>query len=140
MPTPEDLNPDLTIGLTIPLINGSNGYFQTTMTHLEQAKHNLKNLILTVPGERPMQPELGCNIWNIVFDQQDEESEMKIRAAIEDAISLWLPYLEIQSLKVTSTFREIDEGILHVEIVFNLLDDPEAYDSITFDVNSFHNY
>ena len=140
MPTPEDMNPDMQIGLSLPLINGSNGYFQTTMTHLEQAKHNLKNLLMTVKGERVMQPELGCDIWNLVFEPQDEGIEQRARDAIQDAVGMWLPYLEIKDLRVVSTFTEIDNCILHIEIEFFLTSDPTAYESITFDVDSFVNY
>jgi phage baseplate assembly protein W len=140
MPVPEDMNPDMQIGLTLPLINGSNGYFQTTLTHLEQAKHNLKNLLLTVKGERVMQPELGCDIWKMVFDQNDTAVEMKAEQYIRDAVGQWLPYLELKSIKVVNTFTEIDNNILRVELIFNLIDDPDAYDSIEFDVNSFVNF
>ena len=140
MPTPEDMNPDMQIGLSIPLINGSNGYFQTTMTHLEQAKHNLRNLLLTVKGERVMQPELGCDIWKMVFDQIDDTVRQKAETHIRNAVSLWLPYLEIKEVKVVNTFRETDENILHLEVVFYLIDDPNAYDSISVDVEGFANY
>ena len=140
MPTPEDMNPDMQVGLSLPLINGSNGYFQTTLTQLEQAKSNLRNLLLTVKGERIMQPDLGCDIWKMVFEQQDETVGMRAEQHIRDAVDLWLPYLELKSVDVVSTFTEIDNNILRIEVVFNLLDDPDAYDSITFDVNSFVNY
>ena len=140
MPTPDDMNPDLQIGLSLPLINGSNGYFQTTLTHLEQAKHNLKNLLLTVKGERVMQPDLGCDIWKMVFNQNDDTVEMIAEQHIKDAVNTWLPYLELKSVNVVSSFSEIDNNILRIEVVFFLIDDPNAFDSITFDVDSFVNY
>ena len=140
MPTPEDMNPDMQIGLSLPLINGSNGYFQTTLTHIEQAKSNLKNLLLTVKGERVMQPELGCDIWKMVFEQIDSNVQQKAEMFIREAVQQWLPYLEIRRIEVVSSFSEIDDNILRIEVEFNLIDDPNVYDSITFDVNSFVNY
>jgi len=140
MPTPDDFNPDMQIGLTLPLVNGTNGYFQSSMTHLEQAKHNLKNLLLTVKGERPMQPELGCDIWKMVFEQNDDTIEARARLHIEDAINMWLPYLSIKALRVVSSFTEIDKCILHIEVEFFLTSDPDSYESISFDTNSFANF
>ena len=140
MPNPEDLNPDMQIGLTIPLVNGDNGYFQTTLTHLEQAKHNLRNLLLTMKGERVMQPELGCDIWKMVFNQIDNATTKKADMFIRDSVERWLPYLTIKEVKLISTPSDIDNNILRLEVLFFLNDDPSAYDSITFDVNSFVNY
>lgn len=140
MPTPEDLNPDMHIGLKLPIRNGDVGYFDSTKTHLEQAKHNLRNLLLTIKGERPMQPNLGCDIWKLVFNPQDDQIETKVQDVIRDAVSLWLPYLEIKQCKVVSTFTEIDENILHIEVIFSLNTDPDVYDTITFNVaNNFTN-
>ena len=47
-----DLNPDVTIGLELPLTHHSNfGFFRTTKTLLEQTKYNLINLLLTKKGK-----------------------------------------------------------------------------------------
>ena len=138
MRTPDDLNPDIYIGLSIPLTNGNVGFFNSTKTHLEQAKHNLRNLLLTVKGERIMQPNFGCDVWKLVFNPQDEAMEQKVTDSINDAINVWLPYLKIQQCKVTSTFTEIDNNIMHVEVIFSLSSDPGVYETLTFDLtNSF---
>ena len=48
-----DLNPDITIGLSLPLTHDNSfGFFKTTQTLLEQAKHNIRNLLLTKKGEK----------------------------------------------------------------------------------------
>ena len=39
-----DLNPDVYIGLSLPLRNGNNQDFKMTKTSLEQSQHNIKNL------------------------------------------------------------------------------------------------
>ena len=41
-----DLNEDTYIGLELPLTHTQEGYFRRTKTALEQAKSNIRNLIL----------------------------------------------------------------------------------------------
>ena len=47
-----DLNPNTYVGLSFPLRNNNNLDFAMTKNSLEQSKHNLRNLLLTYPGER----------------------------------------------------------------------------------------
>ena len=65
----KDLNPDVYIGLSLPLKNGNNQDFKMTKTSLEQAQHNIKNLLLTSVGERVAQPEFGSRLRELIFEQ-----------------------------------------------------------------------
>ena len=62
-----DKDPDTFIGVSLPFSLGKNGWFKSTKTLSEQTKSNLKNLLLTVKGERINQPELGCELFNVLF-------------------------------------------------------------------------
>ena len=57
----KDLNPDTFIGLTFPMGRGKS-LFSRTKTLQEQAKYNLKTLLLTNLGERSMQPEFRSRL------------------------------------------------------------------------------
>ena len=72
MPLPIDQDKDVAIGLTLPLRGGNNGYFEQSYTTMEQVKSNLINLLLTIPGERYMQPTFGSNLYSHLFEQFDE--------------------------------------------------------------------
>ena len=55
---PNDINPNTVIGVGFPLHVGMwNKNYNTSA----QVKDNLRNLILTMKGERVMQPEFGCD-------------------------------------------------------------------------------
>ena len=67
-----DINPDTSIGLSFPLGFIGSRMFNRTKTIEEQAKHNLKNLLMTNLGERPHQPEFGSRLLSVVFEFKDD--------------------------------------------------------------------
>ena len=54
-----DNDPDSKIGIVLPIRLSNNGFFKQSETLLEQTISNLKNLLLTVKGERVGQPTFG---------------------------------------------------------------------------------
>jgi len=60
---------DKFIGLKFPLTNSPFGYFNPSIITRNQIKSNIKNLIMTRRGERVMRPELGSNIYDLVFEK-----------------------------------------------------------------------
>ena len=70
-----DRNDDKYVGIRFPLDYSPEGFFYKTKTVLEQSKANLRNLLLTTPGERIFQPDFGSNLKNLVFEQRENISE-----------------------------------------------------------------
>ena len=71
-----DLNEDVYIGLGLPLTYIiKDGFFKRTKTALEQAKSNIKNLLLTNKGERLGNPTFGTNLLSLVFSQENRDLE-----------------------------------------------------------------
>ena len=95
-----DLNPDVSIGLTLPFNRGSSGLFSQSETTLEQAGSNIKNLLLTAKGERVMQPDFGSRLRDLLFEQYTEDLEERIAEEIQEAMSTWLPYIVISSVDI----------------------------------------
>ena len=93
-----DLNPDIRIGLKLPFNRGRSGLFPQTQTTLEQAGSNIKNLLLTAKGERIMQPNFGSRLRELLFEQYTEDLSSRIQSEIQEAISTWLPYINISSV------------------------------------------
>lgn len=61
------------LGLKLPLRLGQNGYFETNIATVDQISDNIKNLLLTKPGERRFNNEFGSGIYKLLFDQRDVE-------------------------------------------------------------------
>jgi len=96
---PNDLDINTPIGIGFPLNIGTpNQNFTTT----QQVHDNLRNLILTMKGERPMQPEFGSDVYYLLFEQLYQEGIAEAaRNAIKDAVKIWMPFVTIQEVIVT---------------------------------------
>ena len=66
------------------------------------ARQNLKMVILTSPGERTMIPEFGVGIRNYLFAQNAPGTVDLIRRRIQEQVSRYLPYIELNELRVFS--------------------------------------
>ena len=109
------------LGISINETSNSNGAFSVNFTTINQAKSNLKNLILTKKGERLMQPEFGCDIWRILFEPIIEgDIESKIEESILNAVNMWLPYLNIDNILFDYDENDIDTNKIELEIQFSL--------------------
>ena len=125
------------LGIGINRSSNSNGIFATNYTTLTQAKDNLKNLMLTKKGERLMQPEFGCDIWLVLFEQISEGIiEAKIESYIVDAVSQWLPYLNIDEIIFDYDSNDIDNNRIGLDIKFSLKNNPNLSESVQINVNN----
>jgi len=124
-----DLNPDTWIGLSFPLGRTHKGLFRQTKTTLEQAKHNIRNLLMTIKGERPFQPDFGADIYSYIFEQITEEDlAIQLEESIREAVGVWLPYVDIKSVDVDISNR--DKNRIVVGLVFSISLNPNNTEQI----------
>ena len=129
-----DLNPDVRIGLKLPFNRGNSGLFPQTETTLEQAGSNIKNLLLTAKGERVMQPEFGSRLRELLFEQQTEDLDQRIKEEIQESISFWLLYIVISSVEIEQDETNINQS--KVNLNFSLNYEPNRFDSITLNFDN----
>jgi len=123
------------LGVSINQKSDSNGAFAVNFTSINQAKSNLQNLILTKKGERLMQPEFGCDIWKIIFEPIIEgDIESKIESSILDAVNIWLPYLNIDTILFDYDENDIDTNKIQLEIQFSLKSNSNVGASVIIDI------
>jgi hypothetical protein len=123
------------LGISINETSNSNGAFSVNFTTINQAKSNLKNLILTKKGERLMQPEFGCDIWRILFEPIIEgDIESKIEESILNAVNMWLPYLNIDNILFDYDENDIDTNKIELEIQFSLKSNSNVGSSVKIDI------
>jgi len=114
----KDLDPDVFIGVALPLEYGVNGFFSKTRTTLQQLKYNIQNLLLTQKGERLGNPEFGSNLMKVVFEPDNGDTEALIEEEIRATMSSGLPFVNIVDIKVSSDRYNINR--LNVKINFSV--------------------
>ena len=127
-----DLNPDTKIGLELPFARSRTGLFGLTETTLEQAGHNIKNLLLTAKGERVMQPDFGSDLRTLLFEQADENIGEKIEDTILESISTWLPYISVEKIDIIEDTS--NPNLMKVNLNFYLNYEPSRFNTITLDI------
>tara|TARA_B110001454_G_C12673639_1_gene414868 strand:+ start:141 stop:557 length:417 start_codon:yes stop_codon:yes gene_type:complete len=114
----KDLDPDTFIGISLPLVHGTQGFFNKTKTTLEQTRSNIKNLLLTIKGERLGNPTFGSNLMRILFEPDAGDLGDKIEETIRASVGEWLPYVRIKGIKTTSSER--NPNLLNVRLQFTI--------------------
>jgi len=115
----EEFN-DYAVGLSLPLKNGDGGFFEQNFTSFNQAKSNLKNLLLTKKGERIAQPEFGSGLQSLLFEPIDSEFEIKITDTITESVEKWLPYIKIEDIFIDISDSNKDRNKVNVELKFRV--------------------
>tara|TARA_Y100001963_G_scaffold145284_1_gene218660 strand:- start:733 stop:1152 length:420 start_codon:yes stop_codon:yes gene_type:complete len=136
MPTVREINenPDVFVGVTLPIEYGTAGYFKQSETIKQQAFSNTKNLVLTGKGERVGQPEFGCDVNRIIFEPINENTADVIEESVRIAVDTWLPYITLQNVFVSFDEQDNNKIILSVEYTVDV-EDPDAVETITFNFN-----
>lgn len=94
--------------------------FNSKYTSEEQAKENLRNLLLTAKGERLLQPEFGTGLRSLLFEPIDEGFETRIRDVITESVNFWLPYITIDDIEVVMTAELTDKNQVGVNLQFRV--------------------
>ncbi len=67
-------------------------------------KQSIINLLLTVPGERPFQPQLGSSLSELLFEPLDFGVAALIKNEINDTVRKYEPRVNVVGLTVEPNF------------------------------------
>ena len=111
---------DKSVGVTLPLRKGNNGYFEVSYTTKDQIKSNIKSLLLTQKGERVMQPNFGSDLRKRLFEPITQDLDSIIEDNITEAINTWMPYVTVESIiyDVDNTLK--DRNRIDLELKYSL--------------------
>ena len=131
----KDLNPDVFIGLKLPLGYSDTGYFKQTRTTLQQSKYNIINLLKTIPGERLGQPGFGSELHSILFEPMNEDFSDILEDSIRTSIETWLPYINIKNIEITMPDYNINR--VNITIDFGLSFEPDRFGTVSVSFDQF---
>ena len=79
---------------------------------------SIRNLVLTTPGERFFNPDLGSRVSQSLFENIDEISAATIRDEIEETIIRYEPRVKLQDVIAIANF---DEHSFDVTITYDII-------------------
>jgi len=117
------------IGFTVPFAQstGSLGFLAYTDDEVEAAKQNIRSLLVTNWGDRPMHFHLGCNFVEFLFEpMRNDVLRQKMSDRVADQLQKWMPFVRLRELVIY--FHEEDARVppngVGVQMKFSLVSKP----------------
>jgi len=88
----------------------------------DSIKESLRNLILTNRGERLFQPNIGCDIRSLLFENFTPDMVITAKEMITNTIKAHEPRVELIGVDILSS---IDDNKINVVIVFSVINKQE---------------
>ena len=109
------------INFKFPFVRSPQGGFASNKTTIDAVKDDLKILILTNYGERPIHADFGANLRSVIFEQGDDVRQ-KVKDAIVSATGRWLPAISLLDVQVddSTTKSTIVPNQIKVTIRFSV--------------------
>ncbi len=96
-------------GLTpkLPLnVDNVDGAYKLIKGYKGLIQQNLKNLVLTAPGERMMIPDFGVGLRNYLFENDTAQVRSNIRTRIAQQVGKYMPFIELVEVNIFPSFNE----------------------------------
>ena len=111
------------LSVALPLVTSEIfGAYNLNTNFFELAKQNLKMLMLTIPGERIMDPDFGIGLKRYLFEHNTSDTYDKITEKILEQTGLYLPYIEINDIQyaIPEDNSDLYPHNLSVNIIFTI--------------------
>ena len=99
------------ISVKLPLAtNDLDGHYGLNKTFMEATKQNFKNLVLTIPGERVMDPNFGAGIIEMLFEQNNAQTRDEISSRVIEQVETYMPHIIIEEIVFSSVEKDRELG------------------------------
>ena len=102
----------------LPITQDSGDGYALLKTMRATIKQNFKMLILTVPGERVMDPAYGVGMKTYLFGQFDQSTYSDIDLRIREQTKKYMPFVKIQRVSFDAADQDMNQ--LAVTIKYNI--------------------
>lgn len=96
--------------------NDEDGFYVLTKTLAQNVKQNIKNLMLTTPGERVMISDFGVGLRNFLFQNNSAELQSRINTRIREQVELFMPFVVINNIE----FLNQEEKIMGIRVFYSV--------------------
>jgi phage baseplate assembly protein W len=102
-------------GLGFPLRIDPTGSLGLVSDHAE-IRESIRLILGTAYGERPMRPEFGCGIHDLVFAPANARTAGRAAYEVQASLRRWEPRIDVTDIDVT--FEEGGIGIMYLSITY----------------------
>lgn len=92
-------------------------------SYLEKVDQSIRIVLGTVPGERVMRPDFGCDAHALVFAGADATSAGRLAQAVRRALDRWEPRITVEDVAVTIDPERRDRLLVAVRYVVRRTND-----------------
>jgi uncharacterized protein len=85
----------LGLGWNFPVGLDGNGQIQLATDGEEGIRQSIWMILGTSPGERPMRPDFGCGLHDLVFGVNDAATASAVAGAVRQALATWEPRIDV---------------------------------------------
>jgi uncharacterized protein len=83
-----------------------------------EIEESIRLILGTSYGERPMRPEFGCGIHELVFAPADSATAARIAYEVRQSLDRWEPRIDVIDVDVTTS--DTDASALYVHITYSI--------------------
>lgn len=104
-------------GIAFPMRVSTTGGIALVSEHRE-IEEAIRLILSTAYGERPMRPEFGCGIHDLVFAPADATTAGQIAYEVRLSLSRWEPRIDVEEVVVS--IDEADASVLYIDIAYEV--------------------
>ena len=92
--------------------------------NLSAVQQSMSGIISTRKGERPFDPNFGCDIYSSLFELMNDLATITIERSITDSIRNYEPRVKLQGIQVMPVY---DNNAYIVTLVYSMITDLDAF-------------
>jgi uncharacterized protein len=104
-------------GLAFPLRTDATGSVALVSGETELSE-SIRLILGTAPGERPMRPEFGCAIHDLVFAPANASTAGRAAYEVRRSLERWEPRIDVDTVEVDTSHGH--RGVLLVKITYRV--------------------
>jgi phage baseplate assembly protein W len=108
------MNEILGTGLAFPFGVDERGHV-ALVSDVDDIDQAIRLILETAPGERPMRPEFGCAVHDMVFERVDATTSARIDDCVRAALERWEPRVAVEDVAF-----DLDEPVLYIAIAYRV--------------------
>jgi phage baseplate assembly protein W len=108
----------------VPLVySNTDGPYQLNKTLKDTFKQNLKMLVLTMPGERIMEPDFGVGLYGFLFESLNDQTFSKVSQKIQQQVARYIPAINLDEIVFVTSDEDslLNLNEVRVSIKYSIL-------------------